>query len=345
MVQLQPRSPRRFAFTLIELLVVIAIIAILIGLLLPAVQKVREAAARSTCQNNLKQIGLAAMSYESARGYLPPGNFGPWPDRNNGETGYDYSYDTLTGGLVPILPYMEQDNIFRLLPEYLTRELSSKPTEAFFYGYDEVPATDAVAKNKIKTFICPSENTPIATNVQYGWTYVSGAGAEYVTFYQKANSDYGATNYAPVGGAAGTRGSTNSPSIAPGQNLAQYAGIFGNRSRTTIVGITDGTSNTLMYGETTAAFDAAKVTTQKMWISMAGLTTSLGMNADQTQANNRFRFNSRHTGIVQFTLGDGSVRGVKFGNTFTRNPASVDWITFQQMSGKADGQVFDPSSL
>src|SRR5262245_10894994 len=101
------RPPARAAITLIELLVVIAIVALLIGLLLPAVQKVREAANRAKCANNLKQIGLALHSFESAKGYLPPLASAATPTMSF--SGISYS------PFARILPYVEQDAIYQLV--------------------------------------------------------------------------------------------------------------------------------------------------------------------------------------------------------------------------------------
>src|SRR5207244_668555 len=113
------RTKQRRGFTLIELLVVIAIIGVLVGLLLPAVQKVREAAARIQCANNLKQIGLAVHNFENTFGKVPP--IGSWGRtfRNNGyppETngGSLTSADGATGPwLVHLMPFIEQDNLFK----------------------------------------------------------------------------------------------------------------------------------------------------------------------------------------------------------------------------------------
>src|SRR6184192_3272219 len=129
---------RRKAFTLIELLVVIAIIAVLVGLLLPAVQKVREAANRMSCQNNLKQIGLALHNYHDVNGRLPAGSL--WID-----PGYDAAAAESTW-ITWIFPFIEQDNLYK----------TANFNRGFGQGSTNHP-NNLITSSKVKALLCPSD--------------------------------------------------------------------------------------------------------------------------------------------------------------------------------------------
>jgi len=182
-------SRRWRGFTLIELLVVIAIIAVLIGLLLPAVQKVREAAARMRCANNLKQIGLALHNYHSANDRFPPMSrydgtkTGGIASQAQGERGNLWTY---------ILPYMEQDNVYKLsnLPSPRNPSIDDAGTAPISY-----------ASKSIKTYLCPSDSSNVPPNTwAEGWV-VSNYVANHDAFHNPfdggwmSNWDTGTNSY------------------------------------------------------------------------------------------------------------------------------------------------------
>jgi len=291
------RRKLRFGFTLIELLVVIAIIAILIGLLVPAVQKVREAAARIQCGNNLHQIGIAVHAYHDAQGRMPydmspeSGQSGAW-----GMGGPNWSW------IAQMLPYMEQGNLYTQ---------ANVPTNTLSQSASFISA-------QIKTLLCPSDNAQSGPRTNAA--DLSGA--------------IGQTNYKGVSGANWQWGEArwvSAPSTnGSGNGLANGDGMFyrGDGSKKlTLTQIQDGTTNTFMVGEdfgdynrwcswpysnnavgTCAVYPNSKNTAGK-WYSN-NVQNSQTASADWPDT---YSFRSRHNSGLQFAMGDASVRFINDG--------------------------------
>jgi prepilin-type N-terminal cleavage/methylation domain-containing protein/prepilin-type processing-associated H-X9-DG protein len=300
----------RRAFTLIELLVVIAIIAILIGLLLPAVQKVREAAARMTCSNNLKQISLAAHNYESTVGNLPPG----------GLTVTYYS----PGTLGYLLPYMEQDNIYKQMNQLLY----NNPNVTNYWWNDA--ATRTASFLTIKTYNCPTDSDTTPANGYF--VYLTTAGTTLTGGYYPTTSGYpfAKTNYFPNAGALG-----NTTDAFWGQ----WCGPFFPGSKVKLAAMPDGTSNTISFGEAMGGKSVGSRDFVAAWAFTGALPTAWGL-MDSAQW---YSFGSRHTAIVNFAMCDGSVRAVKRFSGATTDWYSPTWYNFQRMAGYQDGQTIDNS--
>ena len=307
------RARPRGGFTLIELLVVIAIIAILIGLLLPAVQKVREAAARMECSNSLKQLGIALHAYHDVNGTFPPGA----ANVNATSIGWN-SF---------VLPYIEQDNIFRLMNPAI--------------GASAAGVNRNQGANRIKTFMCRSYDQERSSS-----TIDNVSGQNAFTIHYAGNMGPKGTNPA-TGTAYGWVNLGGQGGMAIDGMLPFNTGVWTSRpARTTgvtMTGISDGTSNTLMLFEVAWRGLELSPGSLRAWprgchwgddcTSMKNVANAMRTVRYNGGGNyNDISMGSNHTGGCNVAFGDGSIR-------FLRESVDLNRV-LKPMASRAGGEVY-----
>jgi len=322
-------SRSRSGFTLVELLVVITIIGILISLLLPAVQAAREAARRAQCQNNLKQIGLAALNHEQAHTHFPAGGWG-WGWVGDPDKGFDRSQPG--GWCYNSLPYLEQQAVHDI---GIGQSVGSKRT-----------LNRDMMSTPLAVFNCPSRRRCVAYPHSIGLVNV-----EITSSQTSGRTDYGGNcgvaSYVPHGAGPGDVNTTQPP------GTEDYNGIYSQCSTTTVADVKDGTTNTILVGEKHINPEAYATGTN------GGDNESLycGNNNDisrvanydaSNSGNNRLPtqdrpgwwtsdlFGSAHAGGANYVLCDGSVHTYGY---------SIDPQVFVYLINRRDRQAIDASKL
>jgi prepilin-type N-terminal cleavage/methylation domain-containing protein len=286
----------RKGFTLIELLVVIAIIAVLIGLLLPAVQKVREAAARSTCQNNLKQIGTGLHNYHGANGRFPPGCIG--------SGGTTTAPVPAWGWPVLILPHIEQDNLYRLL-DPTNKTLQSALTTNL-----------AALQTPLKMFLCPSDPDGTQGQMNDNRPFKSAVPGQTIFI---AKSDY-----------VGNGGNAGGDGIFAADSLVRITDVTDGSSNTLLVGERDSKEGRWAGFWAGQSQESAVTGTLPLWAltNHRMMDGNAGTVTDATQC-----FGSAHTRGAYFLLCDGSVRFIRADVEWS---SASPWLTFNNLGSRSD---------
>jgi type II secretory pathway pseudopilin PulG len=318
----------------VELLVVIAIIGILVMLLLPAVQAAREAARKSNCLSNLKQLGTATHTFADTFRHYPPGMLGPFPPQTpmppyNGQ---------FTGHLAFLLQYMDQAALVKWLdqdkewihPGYgvdslydVDKYIPSDPPYNFWLR----PNAWNYAQTRIASFLCPSDRGVESIPDPYFLLLTSESGGcngcnlNAVSWAGGAGDAMGRTNYLGNAGYCGVLGcSWDRP----------WAGPFTNRSKNDSRSFVDGASYTILFGEVMGGDTQGEPRHSFAWFSCNGMPTAWGIAPDANGEYGWYQFNSSHPGFVNFCMGDASTKSV----SVNRDPTE-----FLYASGMAEGGV------
>jgi prepilin-type processing-associated H-X9-DG protein/prepilin-type N-terminal cleavage/methylation domain-containing protein len=312
----------RIAFTLIELLVVIAIIAILIGLLLPAIQKVRDAASRGQCQNNLKQLALAMQSYHDTNGNFPAGEFVAL----NSSGSFTSSFE-MWGWGVFLLPYVEQQDLFNQLGATTSTSSTNPAGTLWGVGADPDPNKKLLTQTEVKVFRCPADNgESLAEKKEF-------SSSRFGTWR------FAKSNYMGVIG-TGDDGSTD------GQTTP-INGILYHNSLTTLTNpkdISDGSSNTFLLGERHSDCNAGSWVgnfrptggNNSSHFTVGRVTVPINYTLQGPTNYCSEGFASRHSGGANFAFCDGAIRFISEKVEFNIAPCS-SW-------GSNGNPVADPSS-
>lgn len=305
----------RRGFTLIELLVVIAILAVLLGLLLPAVQKVREMAARSQCGNNLKQMGLALHGFHDVNQGLPPGYLAMMPYRDGAtDTSPGWSWAAF------LLPYLEQDNVYHQIDLTVPVERS------------------AVDQTRIKFYLCPSDVTPPGTFAvvdAFGTTRMQAAPCSYAACCGGDESDVSAATGL---GVFYRNSRTRFTDITDGTSQTLFLGekAWSNVEIPWVGAVNDAVARrgplNPCPGSGTASFPAAALVLSHSHLNNATADSDSGLDD----------FSSRHMGGSNFLFADGSVHFIRsIPSDNADGSYTPDSIAFQALGTRANGDFVD----